>query len=147
MLNDPFPKPPSPQELEGPEIPHLTEHDDQLLSSCGAAWEPESEPGFRPLASSLEYLAKYPHKIRETVEETAKDLMIELPEGHTFDDFLQEVIADFVQGSKQGDDLARMCANSRPPKPGTCKSAYFHALVKHFVQGIAMTLYPPPIPD
>ena len=49
VLNDPFPKHPSPQELEGPEIPHLTEHDDQWLSSCGAAWEPEPEPGFRPL--------------------------------------------------------------------------------------------------
>jgi hypothetical protein len=147
VLNDPFPKRPSSLESEGPEIPPLTEHDDRWLRSCGATWEPEPEPGFRPPASSLEYLARYPDRIRETVDETAKDLLIELPEGRTFDDFLQEVIADFVEGSKQGDDLARMYANSRPSKPGTCKSAHFHALVKHFVEGITMTLYPPPIPD
>jgi len=121
LLDDPFPKRPSPHKPEGLEIPLRTEHDDRWLSSCGAAWEPEPE-------------------------ETAKRLLVELPEGHTFDDFLQEVIAEFIQGSKQGDDLARMCANSRPPEPGTCKSAHFHALVKHFVEGIAMTLYPPAIP-
>jgi hypothetical protein len=146
LLDDPFPKRPSPHKPEGLEIPLRTEHDDRWLSSCGAAWEPEPEPRFRPPTASMEYVASYPERIRETVEETAKRLLVELPEGHTFDDFLQEVIAEFIQGSKQGDDLARMCANSRPPEPGTCKSAHFHALVKHFVEGIAMTLYPPAIP-
>jgi len=52
----------------------------------------------------------------------------------------------FVQGSKEGDDLSRMYANWRPPKPGACKSAHFHAFVKHFVEGITMTLDFPPIP-
>lgn len=33
-----------------------------------------------------------------------------------------------------------MYAIWRPPKPGACKSAHFHAFVKHFVQGITMTL-------
>jgi hypothetical protein len=127
-------------------MPPFTEHDEEWLGSCGAAWEPEPEPGFRPPVTSLEYVARYPRRIRETVKETARRLLIELPVGHTLDDFLQEVIADFVQGSKQGDDLARMYAYSRPPKPGACRSAHFHALVRHFVEGIAMTLYPPPIP-
>jgi len=145
-VDDPLPKRPSPHKLHGPDMPHFTEHDEKWLSSCGATWEPEAEPGLRPPATPLEYAAKYPRRIREAVEETAKRLLIELPVEYTFDDFLQEVIADFVQGSKQGDDLARMYANSRPPKPGACKSAHFHALVKHFVEGIAMTLYPPPIP-
>ena len=146
VLDDPFPKRPSAQKPEGPEMPPFTEHDARWLSSCGAMWEPEPEPEFRRPATSLEYVERYPDKVRATVEETFKDLLIELPKGRTFEDFLQKVIADFVEGAKEGDDLARMYANSRPPEPGACKSAHFHALVRHWVQGIAMTLYPPPIP-
>ena len=145
-LDDPFARCPTPEETPWRETPPFTTHDEKWLSSCGTTWEPEPELGFRSLSTSLEYVAKYPGRIRATVEETFNDLMIMLPQGHTFNDFLQEVIADFVQGSKEGDDLARVCANSRPPKPGACKSAHFHALVKHWVEGIAMTLYPPPIP-
>jgi len=146
VLDDPFPRRPSRCKPDAPKIPALTRYDERWLSSCGAAWEPEPEPEFRPLATSLEYVAKYPDRIKATVEETFKDLLIELPKGRTFEDFLQLVIADFVEGAKEGDDLARMYADCRPPEPGACKSAHFHALVRHWVEGVAMTLYPPPIP-
>ncbi len=138
-LDDPFPHSFPPLLPPGPVIPSLTEKDACWLLNLGVRWEPEPEPDFMPPKSLQEYLARYPHGIREAAGEAAKRLGLDLS-NDDLNDLGQDIVVMFLDSSTDLEDVVKMYATCLPPRPGKCRSAHFHHYIKFRVRAALRTL-------